>query len=200
MMSFQEYKYLVKADLYRIEGCITLKRLLWHLAFGEGFKYNFWMRSARFCSVRPILKWTCFPLCRLILRHYQFRLGISIPYRSEVGPGFYIGHYGGIFVSSRAVIGKNCNISQGVTLGQGNRGKNKGHPVVGDNVYFGPGAKIVGAVKVGNNVAIGANCVVTRDVPDNAVVVGVPGRVISYGGVAGYVEKTDYDTAIGRPG
>ena len=81
-------------------------------------------------------------------------------------------------------------------VGQANRGGNKGYPTIGDNVYIGPGAKIVGAVKVGNNVAIGANCVVTKDVPDNAVVVGVPGKIISYTGSEGYVNRTDYENKI----
>lgn len=79
-----------------------------------------------------------------------------------------------------------------MTLGQANRGRRKGHPVVGDDVYLGPGAKVVGAVRIGNDVAIGANCVVTDDVPDHAVVVGVPGRGVSLDGSAGYVDNTDY--------
>ncbi|MGE5865508.1 MAG: serine O-acetyltransferase, partial [Rhizobacter sp.] len=112
--------------------------------------------------------------------------------------GFYIGHFGGIVVNGESVIGKNCNISQGVTLGQANRGRNKGCPIVGDNVYIGPGAKLVGAVRIGDNVAIGANAVVTRDVPDNAVVVGIPARVISHEGSAGYVNNTDYEDKLRR--
>ncbi len=66
-------------------------------------------------------------------------------------------------------------------------------PVIGDNVYIGSGAKIIGSVNVGNNVAIGANAVLTKDVPDNAVVVGVPAKVISYKGSMGYIDRTDYD-------
>jgi serine O-acetyltransferase len=80
------------------------------------------------------------------------------------------------------IIGENCNISRGVTIGQACRGRRKGTPIIGRHVYIGPGAKIVGAVRVGDFVAIGANCVVTDDVPDHATVVGVPARVISYGG------------------
>jgi serine O-acetyltransferase len=78
-------------------------------------------------------------------------------------------------------------------LGKANRGVRKGYPVIGDNVYIGPGAKIVGNVHIGNNVAIGANCVVTKDIPDNSVVVGVPGRVISLESSVGYINRTDYD-------
>ena len=88
----------------------------------------------------------------------------------------------------RAKIGKNCNISQGVTIGQSNRGKRAGVPVIGDSVFIGPGAKIFGAITIGNNVAIGANAVVTSDVPDNAVVAGIPARILSLLGSAGYVQ------------
>ncbi len=127
-----------------------------------------------------------------MLNHYKFKFGISIPYETKIDSGLYIGHFGGIVVSGKSIIGKNLNISQGVTLGMANRGPNKGYPVIGDNVYIGPGAKIVGAVKIGNNVAIGANCVVTKNIPDNAVVVGVPGKIISYNGTSNYVENTNY--------
>jgi serine O-acetyltransferase len=79
-----------------------------------------------------------------------------------------------------------------VTLGQSNRGERRGSPVIGDNVFIGAGAKIFGMIKVGNNAAIGANCVVTKDVPENGVVVGVPGRIISMNGSRGYINRTDY--------
>jgi serine O-acetyltransferase len=80
-----------------------------------------------------------------------------------------------------------------VTIGQSNRGKRKGCPTIGNEVYIGPGAKIFGNIKIGNNVAIGANSVVTRDIPDNAVVVGIPGNVISYNGSDGYINRIDYE-------
>jgi len=134
-----------------------------------------------------------YPLARIMLHHLTYKLGISIPPSTKIGSDFYIGHFGGIVINHKSVIGKNCNISQGVTLGQANRGANKGYPSLGDNVYIGPGAKIVGAVKIGNNVAIGANCVVTKDIPDNSVVVGVPSRVISKEGSAGYINRIGYE-------
>jgi len=104
-----------------------------------------------------------------------------------------IGHFGGIVVNQNVVIGKNFNISHQVTLGVANRGNRKGYPVIGDNVYIGPGAKVIGNVRVGNHVAIGANCVVAKDIPDNSVVVGIPGKVISSEGSAGYINRTDYE-------
>jgi len=139
------------------------------------------------------LKVTLYPIVRLLYGHYTFKYGISISPTTPIGSGLYIAHFGGIVVNTDASIGKNCNLSHGITIAQTNRGKRKGVPVIGDNVYIGPGAKIIGRITVGNNVAIGANCVVTRDVPDNAVVVGIPARIISYAGSEGYVNRTDYE-------
>lgn len=122
-------------------------------------------------------------------RHFKYKLGIDIPVGMEIGRGFYIGHFSCIVVSGEAVIGKNVNISQGVTIGRANRGERKGAATIGDEVYIGPGAKIVGKITIGNNVAIGANAVVTRDIPDNSVVVGIPARVISQEGAVGYIDN-----------
>lgn len=124
------------------------------------------------------------------LRHLSFKSGIQIPYNTNIGKGFYIGHFGTIVVNGEAKIGDNVNISPGVNIGQANRGHNKGVPTIGNEVYIGPGAKIVGAVKIGNNVAIGANAVVTNDIPDNACVAGVPAKILSYDGAKGYVNRT----------
>ena len=83
------------------------------------------------------------------------------------------------------IIGKNCNISHQVTLGASNCGQKKGVPTIGDNVFIGPGAKMFGNINIGNNVAIGANCVVTKDIPENGIVIGVPGEIISWDGSMG---------------
>ena len=85
----------------------------------------------------------------------------------------------GIVIGETAVIGDNCTIYHGVTLG--GRGHSKGqrrHPVIGDNVLVGAGAKLLGPITVGNDVSIGANAVVLHDIPDYATVVGVPGKVV----------------------
>ncbi len=195
-MNFKEYKYLILSDLYRIHASTGIGTFIKELIFGESFKYIFWMRTCRFTSNNTILRYSIYPFARLLLRHLSYKYGISIHFSTKVGSGFYIAHFGGIVINDESVIGKNCNISQGVTLGQANRGKNRGVPVLGDNVYIGPGAKIIGAVKIGDNVAIGANCVVTKDIPDNSVVVGIPGRVISQNGATGYINRTDYEDKI----
>jgi len=197
-MRFNEYRFLVNSDLYRYTGKAGVAIFLRRMWINPCFKYSFWLRTCAYLEQSGM--W-CRGIFVIIARNifflrYTYKYGISIPYITKIGSGFVIGHFGGIVVSDRAVIGKNCTISHGVTVGKANRGKNKGYPTIGDNVYIGPGAKIIGKVKVGDNVAIGANCVVTKDVPDNAVVAGIPGKVISYDGSKDYVKRTDYSGLI----
>lgn len=173
---------LVKSDLYRYNGSTDFKTLITSLLFNRGFKYSFWMRGKSCIKTIGIYHFMSF-----MLSYYSEKYLIDLSDKTSIGRGLYIGHAMGIVVSPKAVMGNNCNISQFVTIGQKNRGNQEGHPTIGDNVYIGPGAKIIGGIHVGSNVAIGANCVVTKDVPDNAVVVGVPGRIISYRGSKKYV-------------
>lgn len=129
-------------------------------------------------------------LFRILLNHYQYKYGISIPYNTEIGPGLYIGHFGGIIVNAEAKIGRNCNINHEVTVGAAYGGKHPGTPVIMNNVYLGPGSKIIGGITLGSHVAVGANCVVTKPVPDYGVVVGIPGEVVSNKGSGEYVVNT----------
>ncbi|TPG44271.1 serine acetyltransferase [Roseomonas nepalensis] len=114
--------------------------------------------------------------------------GISIKYRTRIGTGFYIGHFGSIFVGPDVVIGPMCNISQGVTIGVSGRGERRGYPTLGERVYVGANAIIAGRVTIGDGAVIGANSLVTQDVPPNAVVVGSPLKIISYKGSAAYLD------------
>lgn len=147
-----------------------------------GFVYCFHMRLCKYLkkSRFHILYLPLYIIFRLILQHYGYKFGIQIPYTTQIGQGFYIGHFGNIFVNSKTIIGNNVNISQGVTLGIEN-----GAPTIGDGVYIGPGAKVVGNIIVGNNASIGANSVLInkmnkpKSIPDNAVVMGIPAKVIS---------------------
>ena len=155
-------------------------------------QYTFWLRLSEYLRGKGSVYFIFEKICNIILRRYTYKFGIEISPATNIGQGFYINHFGGIIINPQCIIGKNCNISQGVTIGQSNRGDNKGCPRIGDNVFIAPGAKIFGGIKIGNNVAIGANSVVTKDIPDNAVVVGIPGKIISMKGSYGYVENTDY--------
>src|SRR4030067_223048 len=103
-----------------------------------GFRYSFFMRSCAYLKQHTILRYSIYYFFKVALGHYTYKYGISIPYTTQIGSGFYIGHFGGIVVNEKSIIGENCNISQGVTLGEANRGRRKGFPVIGDNVYIGP--------------------------------------------------------------
>jgi len=192
-MDLDKLKFLWRSDLHRYGGASGPRAGLATMLREPGFKYTFWMRAVAALREAGAPWRPAYVIARLVLKRYERMYGIAIPAATRIGSGLYVGHHGGIVVNSEAALGRNCNISQGVTIGQSNRGARKGVPSIGDNVYMGPGAKLVGAIRVGSNVAVGANCVVTDDVPDNGVVVGVPGRVISDEGAAGYVEFTDYE-------
>lgn len=111
------------------------------------------------------------------------RTGIEIHPGATLGDGLFIDHGVGVVIGETAVVGENCTIYQGVTLG--GTGKEKGakrHPTLGDNVMVGSGAKVLGPIRIGNNVRIAAGAVVLSDVPDNCTVVGVPARVVRCNG------------------
>jgi serine O-acetyltransferase len=192
-MKYQEYLHFVKSDLYRYTKELTSHTFIKCFFLSPGFRYTFLMRTARYlaCWQNPLR--LLYVLSRWVLHHYKVKYGIDIPYNTDVGPGFYIGHFGGIFVNHEAKIGKNCNINHDVTIGATFGGKHPGVPAIGDNVYFGPGSKVIGGIKVGNHVAIGANSVVNMDVPDKAVVIGNPGRIVSDKGSASYIVNTDWE-------
>ena len=107
-------------------------------------------------------------------------IAISLPESATIGKGLRIWHFGGIFINGSAVIGNNCTLRQGVTIG--NRHKGGPSPVLGDNVELGAYAQILGDVRIGNNCRIGAMSVVLTDVPDGAAV-GQPARIIPPGTV-----------------
>lgn len=100
--------------------------------------------------------------------------GISIGHGATIGPGLWITHFGGIIVQDEAVIGRGCHLCQGVTLGRGHGSGGYGAPVLGDDVYVGPSAAVLGKITVGDGAMIGANSVVTRDVPEGAQVWPAP--------------------------
>jgi len=108
--------------------------------------------------------------------------GIDIHPGAEIGSNFFIDHGSGTVIGETTKIGDNCTIYQNVTLGGTSLERKKRHPTVGNNVVIGAGAKVLGPIRIGNNVKVGANSVVVNDIPDDCVVVGVPGRIISRNG------------------
>jgi len=171
---------ILKYDLYRYSANIGKKSFVRTYFLVPGFNYIVWLRLTQKYNNK---------FMKFLLKRKMIRFGIEIRPETKIGKGFYIGHWGGIVINDNVKIGMNCNISQGVTIGSANRGKKIGVPVIGDNVYIGPGAKIFGKISIGSNVAIGANAVVINDVPDNMVVGGIPAKVISKEGSTGYINK-----------
>jgi serine O-acetyltransferase len=125
-----------------------------------------------------------FGLLRVRLRVMGERLGFEIP-RGVFGPGLSIAHHGTITVNGEAVVGHNCRIDTQTTIGDV-RGE---APRIGNDVYIGSGARILGGVVIGDEVAIGANAVVIEDVPDRVTVGGIPARVISQRGSRGVLQS-----------
>ena len=137
-----------------------------------GFHAIFWHR------INHILWEFGIPVIPRLLSHIaRFLTGIEIHPAAKIGPGFFIDHGMGVVIGETAEVGENCLLYQGVTLGGTGKEKGKRHPTLKNNVVVGAGAKILGAITVGNNVIIGANSVILKPVPDNAICVGVPGRI-----------------------
>jgi serine O-acetyltransferase len=176
----------LRADLrrrYAMTSGSTLKRVL-SCARAPGVHAVLVLRFGQWSRRRPKLLRILFDPIYVVLDFMvQALWGIEIPRGARVGPGLYIGHYGGITVSSQAAIGRDCNLSQNITIGVSGAGAKRGAPTIGDNVYIAPGARLFGKITIGNNVKIGANAVIHKDLPDNAIAVLDPGfKIISYAG------------------
>lgn len=124
------------------------------------------------------------------LRRLKFRFGFDISHRTTIGKGLYIGHSGGIVIHGDTIIGDYCNLSQGMTIGILARGKNVGIPKIGNRVFIGPGAAILGGITIGDDVLIGTNAIVTFDVPAKSVVAAPLATIISSDkGSEGYISN-----------
>lgn len=136
-------------------------------------------RWARFECKIPGVRRLFWIAAKLHLHLLRTLLHIWIDPLAQVGGGLYINHFGTIWVNPGVVIGKFCNLRHGATIGLGGSGEGRGVPTLGDRVNIGPYAVIVGKIRIGNDVGIGANSLVLSDLPDRAVAVGVPARIIS---------------------
>ena len=165
-------KELIASDIKRVSAHpLTLKE---RLSLPPQLKYLILWRKAAFYYKKGgfLRKWY-----GLLLDRAQEKTQITLPRETEAGPGLYIGHYGRLIVSPDAKIGKNVNLSTGITIGAANRGSKKGAPVIGDEVWIGTNAVIVGHVTIGNDVMIAPGAFVNFDVPAHSVVVGNPGVI-----------------------
>jgi serine O-acetyltransferase len=170
------YSVLIDRPMSRFRRVLVVltSEEIWAMAvfrFGQYVYYD----------ANPVTRWVLRMPCLAAARLTGLMVGIHLFADTRIGPGFCIVHYGGIWISPLASLGANCSIGPGVVIGVAGQTRNKG-PVLGDRVWVGPGAIITGDVKIGSGAVIAANSLVTSDVPENAVVIGVPARVISYSG------------------
>ncbi len=137
------------------------------------YRFGRWRYSIR-------MRWLRLPFSagyKVLKTISEILTGIDLPCEAKVGRRFRIDHFGGIVISGDAVFGDDCRIRNGVTVGLRHTGQ-RGSPVIGNRVDIGAGAKILGAIRIGDDVAIGANAVVLKDVPAHSIAVGVPARIL----------------------
>lgn len=164
---------IIQKDFYRESGKLLSPTEIWKKCINPNLHYLYILRKCQQYPKKSLkgIFW------RWILRKHQIKYGFQIYPETQIGEGLYLGHWGALVINPKAKIGRNCNIAQGVTIGQQNRGKNEGYPTIGDEVWIGPNAVIVGNITIGNDVLIAPNAYVNFDVPDHSVVVGNPATI-----------------------
>lgn len=175
--NYRDCVILIKSDYYRMNA---REKNFFAIAIKTFFPFKssvlFWRRM---CSYRGIL----FPLFYLMYKLACAKSMVEIPLSAKIGYGLYIGHGKCMIVNGGTIIGNNVNLSQFLNIGT----NHKTPAIIGDNVYIGPHVCLVEDVKIGNNSTIGAGAVVTRDVPPNATVAGVPAKVLNYNNPGRYI-------------
>ncbi len=127
----------------------------------------------------PLYKLKMYFLARLISQVSRLLTGIEIHPGATIGHNFFIDHGMGVVIGETTIIGNNVTIFHGVTLGGVGYSKSKRHPTIGNNVVIGAGAKVLGAIDIGDNSKIGANSVVLKSIPANSTAVGIPAKIIN---------------------
>ena len=166
--------HLIKSDLYRYTATTGFRAFFKCFYYEPGFRFCYFMRNAARYSKFSIPGF----FYRVFYVHYTHKYGFQIPKEVQIGKGLMIKHFGCIVVNPTAVIGENCYLSHGITIGQTNRGKLQGVPVLGNRVWMGTNSVVVGNIKIGDNVLIAPNAFVNMDVPANSIVIGNPARII----------------------
>ena len=161
---------IVFADLYRYNGKKGVRLLLDTAVRKMEFRWILLFRLYQYRKHPFLTRW--------LLRRYSLKTGIQIGWHSKIGEGLVLVHCGDIAVNNEAVIGRNCTMYQGVTVGMEFRGKRKGNPTIGDNVWIGSNACVVGNITVGDDVLIAPLSFVNFDVPSHSIVVGNPAKIV----------------------
>lgn len=161
---------IVYSDLYRFNRKNSLGGLLITALRKVDFRWILFYRIFQ-SRKKPLLS-------RWLLRHCSLKTGIQIGWHSKIGEGLVLVHCGDVAVNNAVSIGKNCTLYMGVTIGMEFRGKRQGNPVIGDNVWVGSNACIVGNITIGDDVLIAPLSFVNFDVPSHSIVIGNPAKII----------------------
>lgn len=176
-MTFKECRHLIKMDLARF-GHKGESRIF--ILTSPSLMVTFWLRIGSWLfNKKNIFARLALVFVKIIYKLTELMTGIQIPLPTKIGGGISFQHHSCIVIAGSVVIGENCTIHQGVTLGRTFSGRKAGVPTLSDHVVIFPGAKVVGNVHIGSHVVIGANAVVLDDVQNYCVVVGVPAKIIS---------------------
>lgn len=163
-----------KYDFYRYYEMKCGLREVKHLIFNHSLWFIFLFRNIQ--SNRRIF--TKF-IAKLLLRNVSKKYGLEISTKTIIGRGLYLGHAYNITINPKAILGNNINIHKGVTIGQENRGQRKGTPIIGNKVWIGVNATIVGNISIGDDVLIAPNSYVNVNIPSHSIVIGNPCKIIS---------------------
>jgi serine O-acetyltransferase len=174
--SKKDYLYYLKADSFGEKGTVWTDRLLKFLFPDEIQKFKRLLRKAEYYKnvKKGFFNNIVYYITKYRFKKQSLKLGFTIP-ENVFGPGLSIPHYGTIIVNAKARVGANCRIHVSTNIGES--GGVSGAPIIGDNVYIGPGAKIYGAIRIADNIAIAANAAVSRSfLNSNMMIGGVPAR------------------------
>lgn len=177
-------RYIVTEDIATTRQLLSMYMENFSLWYILSYRFGRWVRQK--CRV-PFLRQVLMVCTRMTHNLLSLLTGIQIGFDAKIGKGLYIGHHGMLIVNGKVVIGDYCNLGPGVVIGQGGRRENRGVPVLGNKVYVGVGAKIIGKIQIGDEVAVGANAVVTKDVPSHVTVAGIPARIINQNGSSNFI-------------
>ena len=181
-------KELIYSDLYRYTGRNDRSAYYIQNFLNSAFKYTVAYRKANYYFSNNKFLYVIY---RYKLLKLSEKYGYQIQYSTKIGKGLYLGHRGTVVINGNAILGNNINIATGVTIGQENRGKRVGVPTIGNDVWIGSNAVIVGNINIGNNVLIAPNSFINFDIPDNCVVLGNPGKIIlnKMDATVGYIQN-----------